>query len=384
MSDSLQLAREHFQSSSEMSSGPRWEAMLERMRVAIPKFTSSLEAIHYGQSSLNFDHRAPANDVTVPLCSTALANEFPEFAFWLEHMGDSELSRPESLIPLGSGRVSNVFYYHLRYVMTCLRYVNKPSIVCEIGGGYGGPARLWMLNPTFAPQSYVLIDFPESLFFAEVFLRETLPHCSVHYVTDGKIPNARIVLCPISWVKALEQYDFDLVINTGSMQEMSEWWVNYWMDWLDRQSCRHFYSLNYFAQPLANMAESGNTWSPRLSNRWSFLLQTFNPPFTQIQSARNFAELVAAKTDYGISQMRIDGLFHGQTFLLAMNSLMRNPSDDYCWKLLRYSLRAADIPKEAYWLAAHLMFTEKHNKDISDIMERLMIIRKSGSESVYV
>jgi hypothetical protein len=82
----------------------------------------------------------------------------------------------------------------------------------------------------------------------------------------------------------------DLVINTGSMQEMDEAWVNFYAVWLDRQPGRWFYSLNYFGQPISYLAESANLWSPRLSARWVARLLRLNPGFIRMQSERNFLE----------------------------------------------------------------------------------------------
>ncbi len=179
------------------------------------------------------------------------------------------------MLTKGTQLVSNVLFFHLSYLLQCLTWVPKPGVICEIGGGYGAPARLWLheSRPPTRNLCRLSVDFPESLFFAEVFLRSNFDGLTLHYVTDAKplerdfVGQFRVVLCPIHHLDALNRLPFDLVINTGSMQEMTEEWIDFWMLWLKRQDCRFFYSMNYFGQPLNFLAESGKRLSPRPSAR---------------------------------------------------------------------------------------------------------------------
>ena len=84
----------------------------------------------------------------------------------------------------------------------------------------------------------------------------------------GTIRGTRILLVPLPY---LDQFDkpVDLVINTGPMQEMTDVWIDFYIDWVSRFDTRYFYSLNYVAQPLGIMGESRNLWTQRLGPDWA-------------------------------------------------------------------------------------------------------------------
>jgi hypothetical protein len=86
-------------------------------------------------------------------------------------MLENPLSGPESLGEFNGRTVSRVLYYHARNVLAGITYANEPRRVLEIVGGYGEIARLWVTNAIAPAKSYVIVDIPECLFFAEVALR---------------------------------------------------------------------------------------------------------------------------------------------------------------------------------------------------------------------
>ena len=141
------------------------------------------------------------------------------------------------------------------------------------------------------------------------------------YVTDSApldpnvVSRYSVILCPIRFVDAISSLGLDLVINTGSMQEMTEEWVDFWMEWLKKQTCRYFYSLNYFAQPLKFMAEGANTWSPRLTADWIVQFQTSQSP-QWFRGGRNFAEILAEKpvNRPSFNEEKLLALYHGKRY----------------------------------------------------------------------
>jgi hypothetical protein len=147
-------AKQHFgqaasvQSRCEITPSKRWLVYLEKMHNDINKLKTISDIIYYSQSKTGFDHRGVAiNELPYfQLYEETLKSEFPHYLDLISKMGDSPYSRPETLSREGGRIVSNIFFFHLRYILQCLTYVKKPRIVCEIGGGYGGPARLWLQN----------------------------------------------------------------------------------------------------------------------------------------------------------------------------------------------------------------------------------------------
>lgn len=383
----------------------RWTALLDRMRDDIRSFTTAQEAIRFGQSRLDFDHREPVEACAhlFQLHAETLRHEFPHFAHWLDALGDSAFSRPETMVQARGQLVSNVFFFHVRYVMQCLTWVPQPELVCEIGGGYGAPARLWLLNPAHRPKTYLIVDFPESLFFAEVFLKSNFDGLKVHYVADAKplepgfVKEHTVVLCPIHHVAALGGLTLDLVVNTGSMQEMTADWIDFWMAWLQRQDCRHFYSLNYFAQPLNYLAESGNTWAPRLTPEWTTRLAKSNPALVMQQTTRNYAEILAEKTGTAPTRAELQARYaavrervlDGQALLECMDIVRHGAGEDVLWDLLQRAAELRTVPKEAYYLAESLTknsseaFRREHGAKLTELFARLQRVRAAGQENVY-
>lgn len=188
-------------------------------------------------------------------------------------------------------------------------------------------------------------------------------------------------------------------MNTGSIQEMTEEWVDFWMEWLKKQDCRYFYSLNYFAQPLAYMMEGANTWSPRLTADWIVRLQSFNPAFVKQQSTRNFAEILAEKpldkpsinqemllARYELTKYRI---LDNQMLLEAMDIVRLYPNEDIMWDLLvRCVEEMRTIPKEAYYLAQYLAehaspaFRMQNGERLENLRSQLHLVRSSGQEDL--
>lgn len=334
---------------------PRWDSYISQMASAIEGFVDADHAIFYAQSRVGFDHRVRAAGKTslFPIHERTLKSEFPAFTDAIETMGESAFSRRSSL-RLNRGRlVSNIFFWHLRYVLQCLSRIPQPEVIAEIGGGYGGPARLWLTNPIHEPRTYILIDFPESLFFSENFLRVNFPEWPILYVTSPeRIQNLsayRIVLCPIAYLDTLREVPLDLVINTGSMQEMTDAAVDFWMDWLDHQPCRYFYSLNLFGGEAATVGVTWNRWAPRLSARWTVRYQRYDPPFLLQQGGCHFAEIVAERTP------QEHRMLDGQLLLEFFDQIRRKPDPSQIEEVLqRCTTELPLLPKEASYLKDYL------------------------------
>ncbi len=79
------------------------------------------------------------------------------------------------------------------------------------------------------------------------------------------------------------------------MQEMSENWINFWMNCLDLAKVKSFYSLNYFFQPLSYLAEGANTMAPWLSSQWVIQSQRYNPFWIRAHTIRNYLQLFSVK-----------------------------------------------------------------------------------------
>src|SRR5262249_60577060 len=124
----------------------------------------------------------------------------------------------------------------------------------------------------------------------------------------------------------------DLVINMGSMQEMTERWVGTYMTWLDKIDVKYFYSLNYAGQPLFTMGESRNLWSPRLSAKWMTRLLNPDPPLVHAMCIeRPFMEAIYEKAPatgsiYDWAPLRDAGFVTHATYLQGLDLVRQYPS----------------------------------------------------------
>lgn len=283
--------------------GVRWGAYVDQIRCAIERLYTPEETLCFAQTSIGFEHRGNIHHEGkfTAMYERELYAEFPQFSALIDKFSDISGSAPETTYEHKGRLVSNVMFYLARVVLVCLTHIPSTNIVLEIGGGYGAPARMWLRNPIRQPKTYIILDIPESLFFADVFLRREFGDANVYYVENEApvdpsiLRNHCVILCPLSFHAALFDISVDLVINTGSMQEMNEEWVNFYTQWLDRQHSRWFYSLNYFGQPISYLAESANLWSPRPSAKWAARLLRINPGLVRMQSERNFLEALYEK-----------------------------------------------------------------------------------------
>lgn len=263
--------------------GPRWQVYAEMTRDLMGRFREPIEAILFAQepgSHGGFETRKAA--ALLPELAAAeevrLGSAFPAFANTLNLWSESIYSDPATSASYNGRTVSSPMYLVMSYFMQCLSRLPKaPDVVCEIGGGYGSPARLWMTNPIHRPRQYIIVDLPESLFFSELYLVKHFGVEQVVYISDrsattvSKIARAPVVLCPNGFIDMLAPLSIGLAINANSLQEMPEAYVDFFMSWLDRQDCRFFFSNNFALQDLRSLHESMNTWSPRMSPSWKTL-----------------------------------------------------------------------------------------------------------------
>jgi hypothetical protein len=302
----LNLARSNYLAASMLEgeelpeNSNRWTSIQERMRSAIMSFGTIDEVIQFGQTSFQFDHREPiaGNVHRFPIYLNSLRYEYPHFAHLLDQFEDSPRSVANTITLLqNTGKyVSNITFFHAFYVLSCLTHRQDIDSVLEVGGGYGGAARVWLTNPIRSISRYGIIDMPESLFFAECFLRATLKTHEVVYCLPGVEPDEavanRIYLYPIANHEQTNDVSWSVITNTGSLAELSIDWVLWWREWLGKQRYKLFYSHNYFGLPVERMFEARNHFSPQVPPNARLMRARINHPMMVAQSAdRNAAEL---------------------------------------------------------------------------------------------
>lgn len=304
-------AREHFEAALLLpmegfpGEASRWSHLRADMATFIRDAASLNAVIRFAQHGCSFDHRMSYDgwEHFGHLYFNALSYEYPEFRAFIGKFAESPVSIPESCKVIDGTPVSNVSLFHSTYILTNLSFNSKIDSLCEIGGGYGGPARLWLTNPIRQACKYVILDLPESLFFAECFLRASLPDVKLTYavsrneIRQFKDADKGVMLCPIAHNHYCDELSFDLITNTGSLGELSDEWAGFWGNWLGRQNAARFYSFNYFGNPHTKLFEGRNILSPIVPTDWQLGFIRINHALVHVQSVeRNGAELIFTRT----------------------------------------------------------------------------------------
>jgi putative sugar O-methyltransferase len=375
MASILAIARQHLSDALSDPAhglpdpGPRWGTLAAWCRRNIARFQSEDDAIHFAQAPLGhggFEARLTGEALAAHAdkLEAMLQRDFPQAAAHFTSFVEPEVSRPETTTIRDGRRVSGPMLVHMLFYFSCATRIPDMDRVCEIGGGYGAPARLFMTNSFCRPRSYMIVDLPESLFFAEVYLRTTLGHDRVRYVASGETidpatpEDGVVILCPVARRSALQRIRFDLVLNTLSMQEMTDEYVAFYGDWLDRQGAAHFYSFNYFLQRIEDRTESANVFTPRLSARWDVTWSQVigERPYLSLHvlARRTPASTIAARNDLAIGEH-----FRRPLGLASIYPLLHvaetSPDARFAYRLVMALMEDLDFrPKEAVFLVDHI------------------------------
>ena len=186
--------------------GTRWEPQADKIRRAIASMTDPVECLHYAQTQITFDTRESDGYTTdrprIALYDAMVQHEFPQFAGALDGISENQWSVPESLVDFKGRQVSNVLFWHARLVLACCAYADRPTRVLEIGTGYGAGPRLWFKNSIVTPTSFILVDIPECLFFADVALHAEFGD-AVGYLEDDDPGNSDLVGSIVQAIEAV-------------------------------------------------------------------------------------------------------------------------------------------------------------------------------------
>lgn len=362
----LSKCKENFESVANapypqnFSVGSWWENIQEKSFKQIRNFKKPQDGIDYAQthSLSGFDHRSKEAIWTLEIKIKAIRRAFPSFdTASCPELRESSFSAPSTIAKINEIPYSNIFLSHVHYYLRSTSYCeNKQDIntVLEIGGGYGALARIFQLMKPQA--SYTIVDLPESLFFAELFLSLNFPEAKISY--SNKIEKANtegvdFLLVPIQSIQNIYDKEFDLVINTGSLQEMPDETVRYFMDFIQSKiKVKRFYSFNYFLNNKRNFQETSgeksNLICPILDPYWETVYFEINPLTLTIDAnRRNWLEvLVERKSKENIQQ----------------NMLKENGSKNF--EMAQKFPKGSNAWLEHIWMAVWLDPCEKYLKEI--------------------
>lgn len=378
-SDPLAEARmnlERFYASDDAKPSFQPEVAYQKYFLSVQKkissFRSAAEAIYYAQAQIPLDHRSGFSMQMAADYEMDLGREFPQYIEALGQLKESPDSK-HHVIDFNGRSISNIFYFHCWSLFRCLSFIGYPKMICEIGSGYGALTRLWMENPIYSPHVYILIDYAECLFFAEVFLRSNLKNIKIVHLAGLSLDELQridfseklILLCPIGKEEWLKTLPIDLVINTCSMQHMPDAWIDYWMQWLDGSKAQYFYSSNFGAVALPKrplICIGAADYAPRLSQKWSCLMNSSKGPFWPRELFPTYpgsVEIVAERKGPQFTQEELRAQFDlaigknwdRQSFIECLDILRYCPEEEMIWELICRSLKMGkEVPQEVRFL----------------------------------
>jgi len=386
----LRMAKAHLGSSmmsAELPSlGDRWGAYASELRSRIQRLSSLEELIHLGQSpEAGVETHFPPQELIghCHSCDLELLADLPSDLYAaFSSFRSPRIIRPDFVVEYRGRTIDFITLLAARTVLTLLKLLqdNRPRTLCDIGGGTGSTARCWLTNSAHRPDLVVIVDIPETLVYSEALLRSELGESQVQYLASSTCTPKRsgVILCPINNIRKLENISFDLVTNTASMQEMTDEWVDWYMDWLDRQPCCFFWSANHFANGISNMREGHNSWSPRPSRRWQLVYSKVHV------GPRNSAHMLFRKDASAIPVEKATVASKGLDAWLAHLEFARCRQDE---QSLRRALEFASsslpfMPKETWQLSKMLLQITRSQRD-KELFESLDQIRKAGNEAAH-
>jgi putative sugar O-methyltransferase len=206
---------------------------------------------------------------------------------------ESTYANPDNTLVREDRRLSSDFLRTLILVLEIEAHCALSSDrtrVLELGAGYGGVARTFKLR--HPNTTYVIVDIPETLFFASTFLRLSFPAARVLAARapgDLRQPldEFDFVFVPTMFAEELNGQTFTLFCNTASMGEMTNAVVHHWMDFVQRQvRVRYFFGLNRFlntvgAGPASARRLDENCASVSFDSSWRILHWEVDPPFAR-------------------------------------------------------------------------------------------------------
>ncbi len=222
--------------------------------------------------------------------------------------------------------ISTMFLHHLCMMLRVSSLTSDLGKVIEIGGGYGGLARMMRLfNPR---QTYIIVDLLDSLYCSYVFISAHFPDAKILFVTKPEhaadIAGSDFVFVPTQCFDVLKGGSADLIVNTASFGEMVGRDVDDYMQFINHGSdTRYFYSVNRYARFSEDVSLPDQAYaSVKLSPDWEILywdafgtrsfhqLDPCHPPQLELLAKRIPADQSATRTRETIAGLLASAATH--------------------------------------------------------------------------
>ena len=168
------------------------------------------------------------------------------------------------------------------YTSQIRKYTNlgeeNKNIFLDIGGGYGGLAR--MLKYLYFKSTFVLVELPELSLLANYFLTQCFPNAKIGTTNDFKekkvitrsdLNKYDFVLINPSYLNKFEDNIVDISINTTSLGEMTNKMQKFYINKIEHITDKYFYSVNR-AKKRVEKYNSNGFYDLNLESNWHSLI----------------------------------------------------------------------------------------------------------------
>jgi putative sugar O-methyltransferase len=180
-------------------------------------------------------------------------------------------------------------------------------IVAEIGGGYGGFGRQWLMLD--APGTYVNFDLPENLIVASHFLASAHPDKRVLLFDDPSMTldldtlrSADVVLMPHFMLPRLADRAVDVFMNFISLSEMGASTIHEYLAQIDRVTRGFFYHENLLDNGEGYEFYPVSVFPPMPSFRRLFSTPSRWPFFSAASPVHSHGEQLLVRTDLEVGR----------------------------------------------------------------------------------
>jgi putative sugar O-methyltransferase len=178
-------------------------------------------------------------------------------------------------------------------------YLSDVRTVVDIGGGYGGLARLVKL--AFPSIRLVLLDLPEVSAIQTYFLHQAFPEKKFLHLTDVaeletidlEALDFELLVIPGQLIEKLAAGTFEMAINTRSMMEMDLSTVSFYLDHIQRKlrPGGFFYCVNRYEKKT-------KLKDYPFDDRWYV---SYSEPWPALIDANPHHEIVAGRTSHPVA-----------------------------------------------------------------------------------
>jgi putative sugar O-methyltransferase len=157
-----------------------------------------------------------------------MMRRFEETMDLMASVSDSRAGSPTDLVRSGAGYLGQDMTYAILYISLLRSAAQGRPVrrVLEIGGGYGALCEAAQKGWP-APETYVILDLPQTCYVTAQYLKSVFPGQVSDYrdfagcekIDVEALLRKRIVVLP-TWMLPRIQMQFDWLVNTASFQEM--------------------------------------------------------------------------------------------------------------------------------------------------------------------